>query len=286
MFNLFTKFPVIYYDGNVAVNLLAKVKFSNAAKKAGAIFYPYTIIEGERADIIAANYYDDPRYSWVIYMANDIIDPVHEWPLMEDEFNNFIIKKYGSLVAAKENINYWRTNWYEDETMLTPAGYAALPSYAKKYFAPRIGASGSIAAYERAQDSLAIDTNKIQQITVSSTTNFAIGEIVTQKTSGNVTATATVKYKDSTTLTIHHVIGAIVNTAGSVGSLIGSTTGASATVSNVTTIATPISANEASYWTYVSFYDYENEINESKRHIKLIDKSYIDQIEKELDELL
>ncbi len=29
-----------------------------------------------------------------------------------------------------------------------------------------------------------------------------------------------------------------------------------------------------------------NEVNEQKRHIKLIDSSYVDQIEKELDELL
>jgi hypothetical protein len=286
MFNLFTKFPVIYYDGNVAVNLLAKVKFSNAAKKAGAIFYPYTILEGERADVIAANYYDDPRYSWVIYMANDIVDPLYDWPLMEEELNNVIIKKYGSLVAAKEGILYWRTNWHEDDTMLTPAGYAALPSYAKKYFAPRIGASGSIAAYERSQDILAVDTNKIQEVTVSSTANFIEGEPVTQKTSGNITASAIVKHKAENILTIQHVVGAIANTAGSVGSLIGMNSGASATVSDVNTIVTSIPANEAVYWTYVSFYDYENELNESKRHIKLIDKGYIDQIEKELEELL
>lgn len=286
MFNLFSKFPVIYYNDNIAVNLIAKVKFNKAAKKAGAIYYPYTILEGERADIIAANYYDDPRYSWVIYMANDIIDPVYEWPLMEDEFNRFIVKKYGSIAAAKEKIHYWRTNWHEDETLLTPAGYAALPSYAKKYFAPRLGATGNIAAYERAQDNLAVDTNKIQEVTVSSSNNFIVGEVVTQKTSGAVTATATVKHKVGSVLSLHHIIGSIANTAGSVGSLTGTSSNASSSVTQINTISTPISANEAVYWTYVTAFDYENESNEAKRHIKLIDKSYIDQIEKELDELL
>lgn len=284
MFNLFTKFPVIYYNDNVAVNLLAKVRFSDAAKKAGAIYYPYTIIEGERPDIIAANYYDDARYSWLIYLVNDIVDPIHDWPLTEDDFNRHVIKKYGSLVDAKERIQYWRTNWYDDDTILNPAGYAALPSYAKKFFAPRVGASGSVAAYERLQDNLAVDTNKIQAIVLSSATNFKVGDIVTQKTSGNITAKATITHIVGSTITVNNTIGNIANTAGAIGSLTGGT--ATASVMNVTTIATPIPINEMAYWTYVTTYEYENELNESKRHIKLIDKSYIDQIEKELDELL
>lgn len=286
MYNLFKNFPVVYYNDNVAVNILARVKFSDLAKRTNAIFYPYTIVEGDRADIIAANYYEDPRYSWIIYLANDIIDPVHDWPLTTDEFNQFIIKKYGSIALATEQIKYWRVNYYEDDTILNLAGYDALPSYAKKYFAPTLGAGGNIVAYQRAPLDIAVETNKIQQVTVSSGTLFAVGEIVTQKTSGTTTGQATIIAKNDNTLTVQHVLGTIASTAGSIGNLIGSNTGATSSVTGVTTISTPISANEGAYWTYVTTIDYETELNESKRHIKLIDRAYVDQIEKELDELL
>lgn len=287
MFNYFTNFPTVYYNDNTAVNILASVKFNEVAKKTGAIFYPYTILDEERPDIIAANYYDDPRYSWIVYMANNIIDPLYDWPLSSAEFHKFIINKYTSIENAKEKISFWRVNWYEDETMLTPSGYAALPSYAKKYFAPQLGATGNVVAYERAELDSSVDTNKIQAVTVASSNNFAVGEIVNQKTSGNITATATVKsISNTTSMIVHHVVGAFANTTGSVGNLIGQTTQTSSALSGTTTLATPIPANEAIYWTYVSYYDYENELNEQKRHIKLIDKSYIDQIEKELNDLL
>jgi len=287
MFNLFTKFPIVYYNDNPVVNILAKVKFNELAKKTKAIYYPYTITEGERPDLIAANYYDDSRYSWLIYMANDMIDPLYDWPLTSEELDKFIIKKYQSLEKAKEKIIFWRVNWYEDETILTPAGYSALPSYAKKYFTPRFGTTENIVAYERSPLELMLDTNKIQQLTVASSQGLVAEENIIQKTSGTTTASAAIKrISNTTSIDVYNVIGTFANTSGSVGNIISQTGTTNTSVSSVTTLATPISTNEAVYWTYVSAYDYENEINEQKRHIKLIDKSYVDQIEKELDELL
>lgn len=287
MYNLFTKFPIISYNGQLAVNLIPKIKFTEAAKKTGAVYYPYTIEEGERPDIIAANYYDDARYSWLIYMVNDIMDPYYDWPLDDAQFNEFIVKKYDSVETAKETIVFWRVNWYEDETRLTAAAYEALPSYSKKYFRPVEGATGSIVGYDRSKIDYAVETNKIQHLTVASTTGFVVGEQVNQKTSGTITGTAFVKQiLDSTTLIVHNVLGAFVATSGSVGNVIGRSSSATSALSTITTISTPISANELSYWTYVTQYDYENELNEQKRHIKLLDKMYVDQVEKELDDLL
>lgn len=281
MYNLFTKFPVIYYNSNLAVNILAKVKFNQAALKASAIYYPYTIREGERPDVIAANYYDDARYSWLIYMANDIIDPMHDWPMTEEELHKYIVKKYGSLEKAVEGVAFWRTNWYEDDTMLTVAAYNALPSRVKKYFNPILGGSGQTVSYERKQDDLTIDTNRIQEISVANTSGFIVGEQITQ-TSGNVvSASAFVKDIGEGVLRAHHIVGNFSNT------FVRSVSSNNATVViGTTTTSDPIPNDESVYWTYVSYFDYENELNESKRHIRLVDKSYVDQIEKEMSDLL
>ena len=70
--NYFEKLPLINYKDNYAKNILVKAKLSNFADTTGAIFYPYTIEEGERADTIAQNYYGDARFDWLVYLSNDI----------------------------------------------------------------------------------------------------------------------------------------------------------------------------------------------------------------------
>jgi hypothetical protein len=73
-------------------------------KTKGTVFYPYTIRDGERADAIAFDYYDNTDYTWLIYIVNNIIDPYYDWPLTETNFDKFISKKYESSVGANDGI--------------------------------------------------------------------------------------------------------------------------------------------------------------------------------------
>lgn len=286
MYNYFKNFPVTSYNGTLALNILARVKFTDVAKSIDAVFYPYTISEGERPDIIAANYYDDPRYSWVIYLANDIVDPYYDWPLSEAEFKNFINKKYGSIQNASRLIAYWEDNWYEDETVLTPSAYQALPSANKKYFKPVTGITGSIVSYSRTRLDLAVETNKTIQITVSNSANFGIGDYITQSntSTGGLLGSGFIKNIIDNNIVAQNILGTFANTSGTTSGLTNQNNTSS--VSSVATIQESIPSSEAVYWTYVTSYDYESQLNEQKKFIRLIDKSFIDQIEKELEQLL
>jgi hypothetical protein len=64
--------------------------------------YDYDVQSGDRPDIIAYKYYDDPTLDWVILLVNNIIDPQFEWPLDDRSFERYMRKKYGSLEAAKQ----------------------------------------------------------------------------------------------------------------------------------------------------------------------------------------
>lgn len=286
MYNYFTNFPIITYDGALTVNILSKVKFNDIALKNNAVFYPYTIAEGERPDVIAANYYDDPRYSWVVYLCNDIVDPHYDWPLTDKEFKEFIIKKYGSVEAAYREIAYWEDNWYEDETVLTVAAYEALPANRRKYFKPIVGINSNVVSYERNRLDLSLETNKTIEITVSNTANFIIGEYISQSTSGQQSGSGFIKAISDNKLVAQNILGSFANTSGSVSAVTGLDSRVSSNATNVITTNTSIPADEQVYWTYVTKYDYENQLNESKKFIRLIDKSFIDQIEKEIGELL
>ena len=87
-----------------------------------------------------------------------------------------------------------------------------------------------------------------------------------------------VRFKDSTSITVQKIIGAFTASSGS---LINFDTTNSTTISEVELINQPISNTEGSYWTTVFAFDYEFELNENKRHIKLIDSGLVEQIEEE-----
>lgn len=104
----FSQFPKINYFNVLATNLTLRSIFIDKLKLNSSVFYPYVIREGETADGIATWYYGSPEFDWLIYFANNIIDPHTQWPKTYGQFENFIIKKYGSIETAKSNIEFYR----------------------------------------------------------------------------------------------------------------------------------------------------------------------------------
>ncbi len=286
LYNYFSKIGTTPYNDSIVNNIITSIRFKDAVNKQEVIYYPYTIVEGERPDTIAFNYYGDERYAWLVLLVNNIIDPYYQWPLSTVEFDNFITDKYGSIAAAQDQVAFYRTNWYSDDSMLTPAGFNALSAALKKYWQPVIGYNGAIGSYVRKQDDLVLDTNKTVLITLNSTTGLTIGEKVIQRTSGSITATGYVRAITDTSITINHVTGAFAATSGSVGSLTNTASTVSKSVSATTTVYNGIPTAETSYWEQVTQYDYENELNESRKIIKLLDRQYLDTVEDQMIELL
>lgn len=286
LYNYFSKIGTTPYNDSTVNNILTSIRFKEAVSKQSVIYYPYTIAEGERPDTIAYNYYGDERYAWLVLIVNDIIDPYYQWPLNTKEFSDFIVNKYGSIASAQEQVAFYRTNWYSDDSMLSVAAFNALTAALKKYWQPIVGYNGAIGSYERKKEDLVLDTNKTVSLTLNSTTGISIGQKVIQKTSGVITASGYVRAVTSTSVTLNHIVGAFAATAGSVGSLTDTTSTTSKTVSSATTIYNGIPTTEAAYWEQVSMYDYENELNESRKIIKLLDRQYLDVVEDQMIELL
>ena len=59
-----------------------------------------------------------------------------------------------------------------------------------------------------------------------------------------------------------------------------------ATISSVSSITYGIPSEELAYWSAVSAYDYEQELNESRKHIKLLNVSYLDLVDRDMKDLL
>ena len=70
-------------------------------------YFPYTIREGERPDTLSFYEYGDVKYTWLIFLINDIHDPIYQWPLNTREFGAYIKNKYGSLAYAKSTVHHY-----------------------------------------------------------------------------------------------------------------------------------------------------------------------------------
>ena len=94
MTKYFENFPVIEYEGRRIRDISRRSNFVRAVSNNPYLYYPYTVTEGERAEDIANFYYGSVDYVWLVYMANNIIDPDHEWPMDPQTFNDYLVEKY------------------------------------------------------------------------------------------------------------------------------------------------------------------------------------------------
>lgn len=110
----FEKIPEITYNRVLVRDVSRRVAFLKKSIENPYAFLPYTIEEGDRAEDVAFHYYGDPNYSWLVYLANDIIDPYNEWPMDEFTFNQYIIEKYKDQSGGRTG--YDVVTWAQDTT--------------------------------------------------------------------------------------------------------------------------------------------------------------------------
>lgn len=282
----FAEFPIIEYNNNPVRNMFARVKFDKKIEENAVNFYPYQLEPGDRPDIVAYGYYDDSFSDWLVYFSNKVVDPYYDYYLDSDKFDKVIEQKYGGIANAQSLIYGYRNNWNEDETVLTIAGYDALTTNLKKFWKPVIGYSGSITGYDRAQLDTYITTNKIVSlnISLSGNTTFQVDERITQYNGTTPVANAVISKANTTNIIVRHVTGEFV--ANTSYTIKGVDSSANALTVSVSTLKQNFSNNEAIYYSSYSYYDYENEMNESKRTINLIDNRYSSTIERQFSNLM
>lgn len=280
LYNYFNKLGYVNYNGELANNIITSIRFKDAVAPFLNYFYPYVVKEGERPDTIAHFYYGDSRYAWVILLCNNILDPYFEWPLSQNQLDAFLIKKYGSLVIASEKILCYRNNWYVDDSVLSTSTFQALPASRKKYWNPIVGYNNVVSSYERKKIDYTVETNRVVQLNLTpNSNNLLIGEIVSQSSTNS---TGCIKAILPNAIIVNNITGAFTTS----GALLGLTSNASKTITSTTTLSTPIPEEEVIYWSPVTAYDYETELNESRKSIKLLDSRYLNVVEDKMNELL
>ena len=104
----FSDFPQIEYQAKIARFIMARPRIASSLLSNPAAVYSYTVNNDLRPDQVAHLYYGDSELLWLIFLANNIVDPYYGWPLTQNVFEDFLISKYGSIALAKSTIKHYR----------------------------------------------------------------------------------------------------------------------------------------------------------------------------------
>jgi hypothetical protein len=283
----FEKFPIITYNGIPIRNITERATVLNSVYNSPVFYYPYDIQQGEHPDEIADRYYQDEYMGWVLHITNKVVDPYYDWYLDQATFDDFIIKKYGSLENATTKVKHYRNNWYANEGTISISAFDNLPTTAKGFYEPiyaDVLFSTTPLGYRRKQIDWKLTTNSIVQYTINGS-SFIKDEIVDVYNNTTIIGNGQVCGKSSSLLIIQHTLGNVTEN-GALHYVIGRESKVKTLYTNATLITNNIPANESNYWSPVYYYDYETEINEKNKSIQVLKKQYSGQIASELRTLL
>lgn len=86
-------------------NLLNRATFLEELQNNPLLYYTYSIQNGDTPEIVAHKYYEDPYKYWIVLYANQILDPLWDWPMDDSVFSQYLIEKYGTYAYTQTTVH-------------------------------------------------------------------------------------------------------------------------------------------------------------------------------------
>ena len=108
----FQNLPKVFYtdyNNNLVLltNLLTRVSVIPDLLKNPLLYYEYDIKDGDSPEVIAKKYYGSVDNFWMVMLANQMNNPQWDWPLNSQNFELYIVDKYGSSANAMMQIHHY-----------------------------------------------------------------------------------------------------------------------------------------------------------------------------------
>lgn len=230
--------------------------------------------ERSRADVVADKVYGDDRLDYMVLLANTIIDPLQFPVLSQSDFDQLIIKQFGSVENARNTIVYWQNNWKNDDSNITPAAYASLPKEIRQLYDIQKNYRGDISGYTRKQINIRKSTSQIVTISTPDS-KLSVGAYVSLFAGVTRVGSARVRTITSTYIIVNDVIGSTVAST--------ITDGTNSSPVNATSVFNVILPIEVPYFSPVTAYDQLLEQTTTKRQtISVYPQSDVDAIKQNL----
>ena len=116
-------------------NLFKRGKLKENVAADATLFSKYQVKGDDRPDQVAFKFYGDENLDWLVMLSNNILNLQNEWPLLQAEFDRYLIDKYGSY----ENLNlihHYETIEIKNQmgVVLVPEGLTVDSDYSITYF--------------------------------------------------------------------------------------------------------------------------------------------------------
>jgi hypothetical protein len=111
MSGYFSYYPTAIYSSKAVTDLIVRTKIKDTWLSNPKLYYQYRYKDGDRAEHLAQKYYGDERLHWIILFTNNIFDVNWELPMTYEVFNRYIDDKYKDLGAleSKTGLQYAQT---------------------------------------------------------------------------------------------------------------------------------------------------------------------------------
>lgn len=94
MASYFSKYPKTIINNKLVTDIISRAFVRDKYLGKLSLYYPYELQEGDTPEIIATKYYGDPERHWIVMLANDIVDPFFDFAMDYQVFNEYVDKKY------------------------------------------------------------------------------------------------------------------------------------------------------------------------------------------------
>jgi len=146
MSNYFNRLPDFEYvsrlpdaqisDYITVKNLFKKGKLREDIFQDLAFFTKYQIRGNDRPDNVAFEIYGDSSLDWLVLTCNNIINIQTEWPLPQQQFDNYLLDKYGDYNTLYNGIHHHETVEVKNsqDIVIVPAGLQVESNYSVSYY--------------------------------------------------------------------------------------------------------------------------------------------------------
>ena len=116
-------------------NLFKRGKLADDIFPNLSFFTKYQIEGDDRPDNVAYKVYNDSTVDWVVLLSNNYTNIQSEWPLLQNDFDRYLLDKYGTYEKLNEAHHYETTEIKNvDGATITPAGLTVASDYSVTYY--------------------------------------------------------------------------------------------------------------------------------------------------------
>ena len=100
-----------------------------------ALHTKYKIEGDDRPDNVAFDFYGNSNLDWLVLTCNNVVNIQSEWPLLQNDFDRFLLDKYGTYEKLNE-IHHYKTQEIKNskDVVIVPEGLQCTSDYTVTYY--------------------------------------------------------------------------------------------------------------------------------------------------------